>query len=282
MSSKNQVRDLFSFSAMVTKFAAAYQGEAPTTFSDQHLVSRKNFALRLLQNAVPRGSKILEVGCGAGVFTAELMRHGYDVWGIDLSEAMIKYAQETSGIRRFSVGDMENLEFSDNTFDAVTCLGVIEYLERDEAALREMWRVLKPGGRAIISTPNASSPFYLTGRLLDGLMAPARPLYRLVRYRLRGKPQPPKVTNRKYSRRKWLRLLRSMRFEPEEWLCHAWGWYTLDLFFKHGALCRASDLFARNPALNWLGTSQLVCARALKEPGILLPHSFAADLQLST
>ncbi len=118
MSSKNQVRDLFS--ASVRKFAVAYKEEAPVTFSDQNLVSRKHFALRLLQNAVPTGSKILDVGCGAGVFAGELIRHGYDVWGIDLSEAMIKYARETSGIQRFRVGDIESLEFADNTFDAVT------------------------------------------------------------------------------------------------------------------------------------------------------------------
>ncbi len=143
----------------------------------------------------------------------------------------------------------------------------MEYLDRDEAALREIWRVLKLGGKAIISTPSASSPFYQTDRLLFGLIAPARPLYRWLKYRLRGKPQPqlPKVTGRKYTRRKWLRLLRSMRFEPEEWVCHAWGWYSLDPFFNLGAFCRASDLLARNSALNWLGTTQLVRVRALKE-----------------
>ncbi len=156
MSSKDQVRDVFS--ASVRKWAASYKEEAPVTFSDQSLVSRKNFALRLLQNGVPPGSKTLDVGCGAGVFAVELIQHGYDVWGVDLSEAMIKYTRETSGIQQFSVGDSERLEFPDNTFDAVTCLGVIEYLDGDEPALREMWRVLKPGGKAIIATPSADSP----------------------------------------------------------------------------------------------------------------------------
>src|SRR3989475_1298038 len=180
MSSKNQVRDLFSSSATVRRFATAYKEEAAVSFRDQNLVSRKNFALRLLQNAVPTGSKILDVGCGAGVFTVELIQHGYDVWGIDLSEAMIKYVCETSGIQRFRVGDIENLEFADNTFDAVTCLGVIEYLDRDEAALREIWRVLKPGGKAVISTPNATCFFYHTDRMLAGLMAVARAPYLIL------------------------------------------------------------------------------------------------------
>ncbi len=58
-----------------------------------------------------------------------------------------------------------------------------------------------------------------------------------------------------------------MRFEPEECVCHAWGWYSLDPFFNQGALCRASDQFATNSALNWLGVHQLVRVRALKELG---------------
>src|SRR5205807_185694 len=134
------------------------------------------------------------------------------------------------GSDRFRVGDLEQVPFEDNTFDAVVCLGVIEYLASDEQAVREIRRVLKPGGSAVISTPSAISPLYHldcgTFRLEDA----ARPLYYFVKYRLRGRRppmyRPPReIGNRRYYRGSWLRLLRSAGLEPEESICHGWGWY---------------------------------------------------------
>jgi hypothetical protein len=97
----------------------------------------------------------------------------------------------------------------------------------------------------------------------------ARPLVRFVRHRLRGKPLRTSdalrsVTHRRYRRRRWVELMRSMRLETEDWACHSWGWYSLERFFNQGAFCRASDRFARNPLLNGLASNQLACVRVIK------------------
>jgi ubiquinone/menaquinone biosynthesis C-methylase UbiE len=188
---------------------------------------------------------------------------------MDVSEAMVKYAQEHYHPERFRTGDIEQMSFPDNTFDAVTCLGVVEYLNQDEPALREMWRVLKPGGWAIITTPSATCPFYYMDAAFQKFRFTVRPAIRFVRYRLRGKPQPvsdglPKVVHRRYYRPRWLNLMRSMHLEVEDWACHSWGWYSMDRFFNQGALSRASDRYARNPMISWLASDQLACVRAVK------------------
>lgn len=288
--SKQDVKSLFG--GRVTAWAAFYSDLAPRTLPVRNLVSRQRFALEMVEAAVPRGAKVLDVGCGTGEMAAQLMGRGYEVWGLDLAEPMIRYARDRNASDRFEVGDIEHIPFADNTFDAAVCLGVIEYLDTDEQALREIWRVLKPGGRAVVSTPSAICPLHHMDRVLVVLMAAARPLYHLVKYRLRGRRAPfhhpsGEVGHRRYYLRRWLRLLRSLDLEPEEWIRHGWGWYRswlglvvqflsrkaglwrarLERFVGPASLCRASDRFVRNRVLNWLASEQVVRVRAVKSRG---------------
>jgi SAM-dependent methyltransferase len=289
LSSEEQVKRLFS--GRVGEWAAGYADPEPWSLSGQTLISRLRFALEMVEASVPPASKILDVGCGTGETAAQLLRRGYEVWGLDVAEPMIAYARRRCGSKQFQVGDIRNMPFRDNTFDAVVCLGVIEYVETDERALREMWRVLKPGGRAVVSTPSAVCPLYHADLVLLGLMAAVRPLYRFVRYGRRGRPAPvgpasPEVAHRRYYRGAWLQTLRSIDLEPEEWVGHGWGWYRswpLDLFSQllaqtrtpcrralerlvgPAAVGRAGGRLARNRALNWMAAEQLVRVRADKE-----------------
>src|SRR5260370_25436688 len=104
---------------------------------------------------------------------------------------MARYARARCGSNRFRVGDMERLPFPDDTFDAVVCLGVIEYLAADDRALREIWRVLRPGGTAVISTPSAISPLHHLDRLFAGLTEAARPFPHLLKQPL-PRPRAPR------------------------------------------------------------------------------------------
>lgn len=267
MSSKGQVDELFT--KTVEDWARFYSDPKPATLNAQNLVSRRRFALEMLEARVTPGSNILDIGCGTGHLAGELMQRGYTAWGVDLSEGMVEYAREHYNRDHFRVGDIERIPFPDNTFDAVMCLGVMEYLEKDEPALREMWRVLKPGGRAVITTPNILCPFYHMDVAFRKVRVVARPFVRFLRYRLRGKPLPssgglPVVIHRRYYRPRWVDLLRSMHLETEDWVCHCWGWYSLERFFDQGAFCRISDRFARNSLLNWFASNQLMCVRAIK------------------
>jgi ubiquinone/menaquinone biosynthesis C-methylase UbiE len=267
MSSKDQVTELFT--KTVDAWARFYDDPKPRTLNAQNLVSRMRFALEMFSASVPVGTKVLDVGCGAGQVVGELMRRGYEAWGVDISEAMVDYARGHYHPDRFRVADIEHLPFPDAMFDAVMCLGVLEYLNQDEAALREMWRVLKPGGHAVITTPSMTCPFHHLDQAYEKLRPVARPLARWVRYRLRGRPLPaaqgiPTVIHRRYYRPSWLRLMRSQGLELEDWVCHCWGWYSLEWLFDQGGFCRASDRFARNRWVNWLASDQLALVRACK------------------
>jgi ubiquinone/menaquinone biosynthesis C-methylase UbiE len=267
MSSKNSVEELFT--KTVDTWARFYDDPKPPTLNSQNLVSRMQFALEMLETRVPPGSKVLDVGCGAGQLVGKLIERGYDAWGIDISEAMVGCARKHFHPDRFRTADIEHLPFPDSTFDAVVCLGVMEYLNQDEAALHEIWRVLRPQGRAVITTPSITCPFYHADRLYERIRPLVRPLARLIRYRMRGRPQPalptlPAVVHRRYYRRRWIGLMRSFGLELEDWACHSWGCYSLEWLFNQGAFCRASDRFARNRWLNWLASDQLACVRAAK------------------
>jgi ubiquinone/menaquinone biosynthesis C-methylase UbiE len=274
-SSKEGVKSYFDGRA--TEWAGWYSDTKSRTLEAQNLLSRQRLALEMVEAAGRMPSKILDVGCGTGELTTKLMGRGYTVWGLDISEAMISHARDRWGTDRFQVGDTEHIPFRNNMFDVAVCLGVIEYQDNDEQTLREIWRVLKPGGRAVISTPSAVSPLYHMDRAVVRLEA------------LRGRRAPvnqasSEVVSRRYYRRTWLRQLRSVGLEPEEWICHGWGWYTsrlgdwvmflsrqgeisrraLERLFGRALVGRASDGFVRNRALNWLASEQLVRVRAVK------------------
>jgi ubiquinone/menaquinone biosynthesis C-methylase UbiE len=125
------------------------------------------------------GGKVLDAGCGPGVIVLEFLRKGCEVYGIDLSPKMIAEAKQRfintpfKSKVHFSVGDIEKLDFPGNYFDAVICLGVLPYLENGNLAIREISRVLKPNGFAIISTLNKVSP----GNMLKMSL---RPLIRFI------------------------------------------------------------------------------------------------------
>jgi ubiquinone/menaquinone biosynthesis C-methylase UbiE len=256
-SSPNVVRDWFEW----------YKQDEPVSLTIQNVLSRKRFALSLLEEAVAPGSRVLDAGCGAGAFAKELARRGYDVEGIDLSEAMVEAARKNVPSVRFHVGSVERLPFSENTFDAVTCLGVLEYLDGDEAALREIRRVLKPGGHAILGVPS-TSPIYYLDCMLQRLMRARAPLYRALKHRTvrltRSRQWSCPLRNRRYSRLRWRRMLLTMHLNPEGWISHTLGFYALERFLNVAGLSRAMDSFAGKPALNWFGCTHIVRVRAIK------------------
>jgi len=99
---------------------------------------------------------ILDIGCGTGKLAHRLISHHRDarVFGIDLSESMIRASQHhiARGSRiHLSVADSEHLPFEDSAFDYVTCSNSFHHYPDQSAAVREMHRVLKPGGRLFLT-----------------------------------------------------------------------------------------------------------------------------------
>jgi len=109
--------------------------------------------------------KVLDVACGTGDMAVELMKQGCSVTGVDISEEMLAIAKGKVPSATCLVADAEHLPFEDATFDAVTCAFGVRNFVHLEQGIREMLRVLKPGGRMVIlelATPDSPliRPFY--------------------------------------------------------------------------------------------------------------------------
>jgi len=101
-----------------------------------------------------RGKKVLEIGCGNGADGTLFASAGADYTGVDLTEAAIEASSQhfrLLGLRgRFKLENSEHLSFSDESFDFVYSYGVLHHSPNPDRAFREVYRVLKPGGKAVI------------------------------------------------------------------------------------------------------------------------------------
>lgn len=95
--------------------------------------------------------KILDTGCGTGMLLKEMESFGV-CYGIDISQRAVDFCKNR-GIGNVQIADAANIPYSDNTFDVVVALDVIEHIKDDENALKEIYRALKPQGMAIIAVP---------------------------------------------------------------------------------------------------------------------------------
>ena len=110
------------------------------------------------------GQTILDCGCGRG-FYLKMLRHlgSARLFGIDLELPYLRKARRnTAPLPAVLVGNASiyDLPFPDETFDAVILSEILEHVDRDVDALREVRRVLKPGGLAVITVPHADYPFW--------------------------------------------------------------------------------------------------------------------------
>jgi SAM-dependent methyltransferase len=151
---------------------------------------QKRIAIEFLGEA---SGRLLEVGCGPGLMLPDLLAMGFEVQGVDVSGEMIRRARQRMAGHplekrcRFDIGDVERLEFPDASFDAILCMGVLEYVPRHAPALAEMSRVLRPGGVAVLSLPNRASAYHAARSLYGKLRGLER--------RLRGRPSPLELSH---------------------------------------------------------------------------------------
>ena len=108
------------------------------------------------ESVLLKGKHLLEIGCGMGFDSVEFLKRGVRVTATDLTPTAVEFTRKHFGVERLQAEDVrvENvraLTFSDDTFDAVWARGVLHCTGNSQESIREIHRVLKPGGRAIIS-----------------------------------------------------------------------------------------------------------------------------------
>ena len=166
------------FGRRVGFYDGAYDAAGPDGYA---LRSRLEATVRLCG---PGPGSALDVGMGPGRLCVALGERGWTVSGVDASPEMVEVAQGRmpDAADRLLVGRTDDLPFADGSFDLVTATGVLEY-SPVPAALAEVVRVLRPGGRAVVSYPNPEAYY--------GIWK-SRVWYRLVRVvkRLLRRPNP--------------------------------------------------------------------------------------------
>ena len=181
LSAKAQVEALFD------SLALEYLRERERQVS---FLSQRRIAIDFLGGAKGR---LLEVGCGPAVMMPELLAMGFEAHGIDVSSEMIRRARQRMAGHplekrcSFTVDDVERLHIAEGSYDALLCMGVLEYLPRYSRALAEMSRVLKPGGIAVLALPNRASAYHVARAAYVSLRAFER--------RLRGRRNPYRLAH---------------------------------------------------------------------------------------
>jgi len=129
-------------------------------FEDTHwwFVARRHLITSLLESYYPRNGclQILDIGCGTGAMLDELQPFG-DVVGADFSPEALQFCMTRGVDSPLARADVRRLPFADSSFDVVTAMDIIEHIDDDKAASSEIYRVLKPGGRLLVTVPAFAS-----------------------------------------------------------------------------------------------------------------------------
>lgn len=116
-------------------------------------VNKRRAVRGLLGRYAPSQGRLLEVGCGGGLFSAELATEGWKVFSADLSPAgaAFAHAQGVPAALAFDAG--RHWPLAENSMDVCILLDVLEHVEQDKDCLGEIGRVLRPGGIAVLTVP---------------------------------------------------------------------------------------------------------------------------------
>lgn len=116
-----------------------------------HFIQKSIFKL-------PSQSSVLDAGCGLSIWLTPEIEKKIKYLGIDCQIESIEFCRKYFPSRDYSLEDLYQLPFHDNSFDAVIMREVIEHLESPDKVVREVVRILKPTGILILTTPNYGNP----------------------------------------------------------------------------------------------------------------------------
>ena len=175
MKVRYQFKDKKEFLEKYEKTAKDYDLERSRDFEGKQV---DNLQINLIHSLLKKNkaNKILEAGCGTGRILFPLAKKGYDCYGIDPSDNMLSVFKkkiddfEKSGKElniQLKKGDIENIPFKDNVFDAVYTVHVLMHMPDYKKAFKEMHRVAKKNGIIVCDFPNKDSLWTKLSILLD-------------------------------------------------------------------------------------------------------------------
>jgi ubiquinone/menaquinone biosynthesis C-methylase UbiE len=219
------------FESTVPRWEEFYASHSKQTVYATIYRSRLAVALSLADDLrLPPGSRCLDAGCGPGIATVALAQRGFVVDAIDFVEAQLDRTRQRAAEAHLgerivtSVGDIHDLDLPDGVFDLILVIGIMEWLKDPDKPLREISRVLRPGGRAILSVDNK----WALRNILDPLSTPPlAPMKRWVgkflsSYELRRK-SGPRPREYSYSISRFDRLVANAGLEKVEGVTVGFG-----------------------------------------------------------
>lgn len=154
-------------------YAALYEGIARRA---RFYTLRRTSVLDLLRRS--GATKVLEVGCASGTLVDSLRDTAVEYHGVDISPKMVAACRKRysdMAHASFAVADARRLPYDNQVFDAVLCVGMLEYAEDEAVVVREFARVLRESGVCLITGINAWSPYNAWDRLVYRRITGHRP-----------------------------------------------------------------------------------------------------------
>ena len=180
---------------------------------------------------LPPGSRVLEVGCGAGQTAVELARRGFDVECTDSSREMVALTSQRiahaglSDAMTVSVADVHALPHPAESFALVVAVGVLPWLHSPDRGIEELARVLQPGGHAIVTADNRVRLNMLVDPSENPLLAPLKAHWHALKRRRGWRPSGPDP--HLHSPSTVDRMLVAAGLEPERWKTLGFGPFTV-------------------------------------------------------
>jgi ubiquinone/menaquinone biosynthesis C-methylase UbiE len=236
---------------------------------------RLRLALRFVDGlSLPPNTKVLEVGCGAGIMATALAHRGASVVAVDRVEAMLAHARDRAkgaGVAdrvHLARSDAASLPFESGTFRLVVGLGLLMWVPSPEAAALEMSRILEPGGFILLSASNRWRLNHVLDPLETPLLASLKPLVKAMLRMLKLRKARERPGSLGHSIKEFDQLIRRAGLEPVASSTFGFGPFTLfrrKLLPKRLALVvdswfqRLAD--KRVPGLRSAGAQYVVLAR---------------------
>jgi len=154
-------------------FQTFYEGYHKNRLLPKRIIGKKDFTYRHIVGVLDKfclAKNVLDIGSGVGTLDFYLAQKGHQVIGVEISQRAVtiaRQAQQLFGLTKkikFIRGDFFELKTREQ-FPFVICSEVLEHLEDDQAAVRKIYRLIKPGGQLLVTVPSQNAPLIKLGAI---------------------------------------------------------------------------------------------------------------------